>query len=123
MPLHQIHPNPAYDPGFRLDLDGCARFLHEGFTVDIQVRPATEEDMPPFLREVPPYAVMMIGTVTMEGVVLCEVAEGANEREPTRMREALEAVLPRAVEDARRKVVRMAMRIEEIDRERNPAAG
>ncbi|MET8605820.1 hypothetical protein ABZV92_19975 [Streptomyces rubiginosohelvolus] len=117
MPFHQINPNPACDPGFRLDLDGRARFLHEGFTVDVQVRPATREDMPLIVAEVSSFAVMMIGTVTMEGAVLCEVSEAANEREPARMREALESVLSRAVEESRRAVRNMVLRIEEIDRE------
>ncbi|MFI1530955.1 hypothetical protein [Streptomyces griseus] len=123
MPFHQIHPYPACDPGFRLGLDGRARFLHEGFTVDIQVRPATQEDMPPSVSEVPSFAVMMIGTITMEGIVLCEVSEAANEREPARMREALESALSRAVEEARRAVEKMVKRIEQIDREQRSASG
>ncbi|MFG3429693.1 hypothetical protein [Streptomyces californicus] len=70
MTLHQVHPNLACDPGFRLDVDGRARFLHEGFLADVQVRRAAREDMPQSLCEVPSSAVVMVGTVTMEGAVV-----------------------------------------------------
>jgi hypothetical protein len=114
--LQQIHPDRAYDPGFRLDLEGRARFVHEGYTVDVRVRRATAEDMPPYLREVPSDAVVVTGAVTLDDVVLCEASAAANEREPGRMREALEEVLREAVEAARRAVARLAARVEEIDR-------
>ncbi|MFI1189179.1 hypothetical protein [Streptomyces californicus] len=93
MPYRQAHPNLACDPGFHLDVDGRARFLHGGFLVDVQVRRATREGMPQSLCEVPSSAVVMVGTVTMEGAVLCEVSEGAGEREPARVSEALEVAL------------------------------
>ncbi|MEV7872728.1 hypothetical protein AB0P17_43035 [Streptomyces sp. NPDC088124] len=116
MQLQQIHPNPAGDPGFRLDFEGRARLVHEGYTVDVWVRRATAEDMPSSLGEVPSGAVMVTGAVTLDGVVLCDASAGANEHEPIRMREALEEVLREAVEATRRTVARLVTRVEEIDR-------
>ncbi|MGW6602272.1 hypothetical protein [Streptomyces sp. NPDC055036] len=116
MQLQQIHPHPAGDPGFRLDFEGRARFVHEGYTVDVRVRRATAEDISPHLPEVPSGAVVVTGAVGLDGVVLCEASTGANEHEPGRMREALEEVLREVVEAVRHTVARLAARVEGIDR-------
>ncbi|MGW1291067.1 hypothetical protein ACWD4N_47930 [Streptomyces sp. NPDC002586] len=116
MELQQL--NGGYvDPGFRLDLDGNARFVHEGYTVDVHVRRATAQDMPYYPPVDPdPYDVVITGTVRLDGVDVGEHSAGANERDGYVMRSALEEVLREAVEDARRTVKTLVSRVEAIDR-------
>ncbi|TLQ39463.1 hypothetical protein [Streptomyces marianii] len=58
------------DPGFRLDLNGTARFLHEGYTVALHLRRATPEDVRSYYEplESDRHDVLLMGTVTLEGV-------------------------------------------------------
>ncbi|MFF9785632.1 hypothetical protein [Streptomyces nigrescens] len=116
MLLQQIHPNPAFDPCFRFDIDGRARFSHEGYLVDVQVRRPTAEDMPYCASAGhKSFDVVITGTVVLEQVVLCKVSANAVERDPYSMRGALEEVLCDVVEGARRKVAALAARAMEID--------
>ncbi|MFJ3182345.1 hypothetical protein ACIPJN_28690 [Streptomyces sp. NPDC086796] len=105
------------DPGFRLDLDGTARFFHKGYTVAIQVRRATPEDDLSYYQpqENDPHDVVMTGTVTLEGSDVGAAHAVANERDAHSMREALEEVLRDAVDDVRRTVARLSARVEQID--------
>lgn len=119
MQLQQIHPNPGLDPGFRLDLDGRARFRYEGYDVDVQVRRATAEpeDVPYCDSSEPSrYDLVVTGTVRLEGVVVGESASGADERDPYVMRAALDEVLRDAVQDTRRTAARIAAHVADIDR-------
>lgn len=87
------------DPGFR--------FLHEGYTVALQVRRATPEDVRSYY-EVPEsdrHDVLLTGTVTLEGVDAGTACAVANERDGHSMRRALEEVLRDAVDDVRRTAV------------------
>ncbi|MFE6274108.1 hypothetical protein ACFVQ9_35565 [Streptomyces goshikiensis] len=114
MTLCQLSAPP--DPGFRLDLDGTARFLHEGYLVRIQVRRAASEDEPHHQPpESDPHDIVMTGTVTLENTDVGVACAFANERDAHSMREALEEVLRHAVEDARRTVTRLISRVEQID--------
>ncbi|WP_371793119.1 hypothetical protein OG285_32840 [Streptomyces sp. NBC_01471] len=58
------------DPGFRLDVDGTAHFLHEGYAVALQVHRATPENARSYygLLEIDCHDVLLTGTVTLEGV-------------------------------------------------------
>ncbi|GAA3763872.1 hypothetical protein ACRWOO_29425 [Streptomyces sp. NEAU-PBA10] len=106
------------DPGFRLDLDGNARFLHEGYTVTVHVRRATPEDELYYfqLTEHDPHDVVMTGTLTLEGTDVGAASAVANERDAHSMREALEEVLRDAVNDARHTVACLSARVEQTDR-------
>ncbi|MFD3970233.1 hypothetical protein [Streptomyces cyaneofuscatus] len=106
------------DPGFRLDLDGTACFLHEGYTVALQVRRATSEDTRSYyeLLESDCHDVLLTGTVTLEGIDAGTACAVANERDGYSMRQALEEVLRDAVDDVRRTAVRLSVRVEQIDR-------
>lgn len=105
------------DPGFRLDLEGRARFLHEGFTVEVQVRRATPEDVQDYYEhEYDPDEVVMEGTVTLCGVDVATVGALANERDADSMREALARILAEVVDDARRTVARLSVRVQEVNR-------
>ncbi|MBZ3908597.1 MULTISPECIES: hypothetical protein [Streptomyces] len=115
MELRQLYA-PA-DPGFRLDLDGTARFLHEGYTVTVQVRRATPEDGLSYYQpqENDSHDVVMTGTVTLEDIAVGAARAVANERDALSMREAMEEVLRDVVDDARRTVARLSARVEQID--------
>lgn len=114
-PWTQIHPNPGLDPGFRWDIDGRARFQHKGFTVDVLIRRA-REDEPAYFRDVRPSSddVVLVGTITLDGVELSRVEQGADITEPHQMREALTYVLDSAVKGARTQVLRLLDRIGDI---------
>ncbi|MYR64075.1 hypothetical protein GTY54_50370 [Streptomyces sp. SID625] len=85
MELRQLHA-PA-DPGFRLSLDGTARFVHEGYTVSVQVRRATPEDALNYHDyEYDPDEVVMAGAVTLEGTDVGAAWAVANERDAHEMR-------------------------------------
>ncbi|WP_332756906.1 hypothetical protein [Streptomyces sp. MT206] len=116
MELRQLRA-PA-DPGFRLDLDGTAQFVHEGYTVALQVRRATPEDALYYYQptEHDSDDVVMTGTVTLEGTEVGAARAVANEREGHSMREALEEVLRDAVADVRRTVARLSACVEQTDR-------
>ncbi|WP_217226085.1 hypothetical protein [Streptomyces anulatus] len=117
MELRQLG-GPA-DPGFRLDLDGTARFVHQGFTVTVQARRATPEDHLYYYRpaEHDPHDVVVSGIVTLENTDVGTASAVANERDGHNMREALEDVLRASVDDARRTVARLSVSVERIDRE------
>ncbi|WP_030574178.1 hypothetical protein [Streptomyces aureocirculatus] len=105
------------DPGFRLDLEGRARFLHEGFTVEVQVRRATPEDVQDYCEHgYDPDYVVMEGTVTLCGVDVATVGALANERDADSMREALARILAEVVDDVRRTVARLSVRVQEANR-------
>ncbi|MFD4245805.1 hypothetical protein ACFWP3_30060 [Streptomyces sp. NPDC058525] len=105
------------DPGFRLDLEGRARFLHEGFTVDVQVRRAAPEDVQDYYEhEYDPDEVVMEGTVTLCGVDVSRVGALANERDADSMREALARILAEVVDDVRHIVTRLSVRVQEANR-------
>ncbi|MFG3403687.1 hypothetical protein [Streptomyces sp. NPDC048142] len=104
------------DPGFRLDLEGRARFLHEGFTVEVQVRRAMPEDVQDYYEhEYDPDEVVMEGTVTLCGVDVATVGALANERDADSMREALERVLAEVVDDVRHTVAHLSVRVQEAN--------
>ncbi|MEV6426005.1 hypothetical protein [Streptomyces sp. NPDC051662] len=117
MELRQLSA-PA-DPGFRLDLDGSARFFHEGYTVTVQVRRATSEDALSYYQpqENDPHDVVMTAAVALEGTDVGVACAVADERHAHSMREALEEVLRGVVEDVRRTVALLGARVEQIDRE------
>lgn len=105
------------DPGFRLDLEGRARFLHEGFTVEVQVRRATPEDVQDYYKhEYDPDEVVMEGTVTLCGVDVASVGALANERDADSMREALARILAEVVDDVRHTVTHLSVRVQEANR-------
>ncbi|MEU6406154.1 hypothetical protein [Streptomyces sp. NPDC046985] len=116
MELHQLGA-PA-DPGFRLDLDGAARFTHEGYTVAVQVRRAMAEDARSYhdLLENDRHDVLITGTVTLESVDAGTVYAVASERDGHSTRQALEDVLRDAVNDARRTAAALSARVKQIDR-------
>lgn len=115
MDLRQLGA-PA-DPGFRLDLDGQACFLHEGFTVLVQARRATPEDVQAYYEhEYDPDEVVMDGTVTLCGVDVATVGALANERDADSMREALERILAEVVDDVRSVVAQLSVRVQEANR-------
>jgi hypothetical protein len=113
--FQQHYPNPGADPGFRWDLSGRARFLHKGFTVDVLVRQATEEDIAHYGSELSSNDVVIVGTVELDHVELSSVEHGADITEPYLMREALAYVLDNAVIDARRQVADLVKRLAEVD--------
>ncbi|MEO3976731.1 hypothetical protein [Streptomyces sp. CAU 1734] len=83
MELHQLR-TPA-DPGSRLDLDGTARFVHEGYTVMARVCWAVPEDTR-YYAEPTDHAVhdvVMTGTMTLEGVDVGAADSFANSATPT----------------------------------------
>ncbi|GGU52675.1 hypothetical protein [Streptomyces violascens] len=104
---------PATDPGFRLDLEGRARFVHEGYTVDVLVRRPNEQDA---LEYIEAGEILVIGTVVLEGLEVANVTRLAEESDGSSMRETLEQVLRDAVENTRRMVARLAARVEKTDR-------
>lgn len=106
------------DPGFRLDLDGTARFLHEGYTVALQVRRATSEDIPSYyeLLASDRHNVLLTATVTLEGIDVSTACAVANEHDGHSMRQALEEILRDAVDEVRHTAVRLSARVEQIDR-------
>ncbi|MFJ5071711.1 hypothetical protein ACIQC7_35375 [Kitasatospora sp. NPDC088556] len=105
------------DPGFRLDLEGRARFLHEGFTVAVQARRATPEDVHDYYEhEYDPDEVVMEGTVTLCGVDVATVGAFANERDADSVREALERILAGVVDDVRSVVAQLGVRVQESNR-------
>ncbi|MFF9436349.1 hypothetical protein ACF1BP_21705 [Streptomyces sp. NPDC014735] len=106
------------DLGFRFDLDGTARFVREGYTVTVQVRRATPEDVLSYCQpqENYPQEVVMTGTVTLEGTDVGTAHAVVNERDAHGMRQALEEILRAAVNDVRRAVARLSTRVEQIDR-------
>jgi uncharacterized protein YlxW (UPF0749 family) len=106
---------PAVDPGFRLDLEGRARFVHEGYTVDVHVRRPNEQDA---LEYIEAEEIVFIGTVALEGFEVAKVTRLAVENDGASMRETLEQVLCDAVESTRRTVARLAARVEKTDRAR-----
>ncbi|MFJ4700474.1 hypothetical protein ACIP5N_22155 [Streptomyces sp. NPDC088768] len=110
------------DPGFRLDLDGTARFIHEGYLVELQVRRATAEDTRSYyeLRENDRHDVVLTGTVTLKGIDVGTAYAVANERDGYSMRLALEEVLRETVTDVRRTVAALNARVEQIDRKHRP---
>lgn len=115
MEPRQLHA-PA-DPGFRLDLDGRAHFLYEGYTVSVQVRRTTPEDVLNYHEyEYESDEVVMAGAVTLEGIDVGAAWAVANERDVHDMREALERVLRETVDDLRHTVARLSARVEETDR-------
>jgi hypothetical protein len=116
MELRQLGA-PA-DPGFRLDLDGTACFVHEGYTVTVQVRRATPQDARYYndLLENDRHDLVMTGTVTLEDIDAGTAYSVANERDGHSMRQALEEVLRDAVDDVRRTVARLSARVEQTDR-------
>ncbi|WP_331762475.1 hypothetical protein OG612_45495 (plasmid) [Streptomyces sp. NBC_01527] len=123
MTRQQVHPSPGLDPGFRLSLDGRASFVHEGFPVDIHVRPATVEDLPYYNRMEPSRNdVVITGTITLEGVEVAEVSAGADFNHPYRMGEALDEVLSGAVSGARDMVETLVKRVLAIDAKHAQAA-
>ncbi|MCX4826802.1 hypothetical protein OG883_45020 [Streptomyces sp. NBC_01142] len=113
MELRQLSA-PA-DPGFRLDLDGTARFLHEGYTVTVQGRRATAEDAWCYYDPLDRHDVLLTGTVTLQGVDAGTAYAIASELDAHSMRQALEEVLREAVDDVRRTAARLSARVEEID--------
>jgi hypothetical protein len=105
------------DPGFHLDLDGNARFVQEGYDVDVHVRRATVDDVLYCdTLNLHRYDVVITGTVRLEGVEVGEASAGANERDGYMMRAALEEVLRDVVADVRRTVKALVERVEKIDR-------
>jgi hypothetical protein len=116
----QLHPSPDLDPGFRWDIDGRARFLHKGFVVNVLIRQATQDDVPYYrgaiqALEFSSKDVILVGTVSLDGVELASVEHGADITSPHQMREGLLYVLDEAVRDARTQVTRLAKRVAEID--------
>ncbi|MFE7485160.1 hypothetical protein [Streptomyces sp. NPDC057552] len=120
MELRQLGA-PA-DPGFRLDLDGTARFTHEGYLVVIQARRATAEDTRSYFEplETDPHDVLLTGAVTLEGIDVGTASAVGNERDSHSMRQALEEVLRDTVTEVRRTVAALNARVEQIDREHRP---
>ncbi|MEO3976671.1 hypothetical protein [Streptomyces sp. CAU 1734] len=116
MELHQLR-TPA-DPGFRLDLDGTARFVHEGYTVTVEVRWAEPDDGRYYSKPTDhvEHDVVLTGTVELEGVGVGASRSFANERDAHSMREAMEEVVRDAVDSARYTVARLSARVEETDR-------
>ncbi|MER8119215.1 hypothetical protein [Streptomyces sp. NPDC094031] len=110
------------DPGFRLDLDGTARFTHEGYLVAVQVRRATAEDTRSYyeLLETDPHDVLLTGVVTLEGIEVGTASAVANERDSYSMRQALEEVLRDTVTEVRRTVAALNARVEKTDRKHCP---
>ncbi|WP_327359555.1 hypothetical protein [Streptomyces sp. NBC_01304] len=117
MDLQQID-GLAVDPGFRLNLDGKARFQHEGYIVDVLVRRPTVEE---FREGFESDEVVVIGTVTLEKIEVGKDRSVANEYDGGELREALESVLQRAVADARHTVARLAARVDTTDSKSRPA--
>ncbi|MFI6528077.1 hypothetical protein [Streptomyces uncialis] len=113
MELRQLSA-PA-DLGFRLDLDGTARFLHEGYTVTVHGRRPTAEDAWCYYDPLDSHDVLIAGTVTLEGVDVGTAYAIANERDAYSMRQALEEVVRDAVDDVRHTVARLSARVEQID--------
>ncbi|MEV8546944.1 hypothetical protein [Streptomyces sp. NPDC051572] len=120
--MEQIHPNPNFNPGFRVGLDGRAVFLLDGFRVDIHVRPASPEGMPYTVAVIEPRDVVITGSIALDGVRLCEVYATANEDDPFNMRDALSRVLNDAVGTARCKADNLVALIRKID-QRNAGEG
>ncbi|KAB7835703.1 hypothetical protein [Streptomyces mobaraensis] len=105
------------DPGFRIDIEGRARFLHEGFTVEVQMRRATPEDVREYYgHEYDPDEVVMEGTVTLCGVDVATVGALANERDADSMREALARILAEVVDGVRRTIARLSVGVQEASR-------
>ncbi|MFE7118845.1 hypothetical protein ACFU99_25845 [Streptomyces sp. NPDC057654] len=113
MELRQLSA-PA-DPGFRLDLDGTARFFHEGYTVTVQGRRAATAEDAWCTYEPVDCDVQITGTVSLEGVDVGTAYAVGNERDAFSMRQALEEVLRDTVDDVRRTVTRLSARVAQID--------
>ncbi|MFE0472708.1 hypothetical protein ACFW2V_13935 [Streptomyces sp. NPDC058947] len=120
----QLHPSPDLDPGFRWDIDGRARFLHKGFVVNVLIRQATQDDVPYYRGDIQALEfssndVILVGTVSLDGVELSHAEFGADITDPHLMGEALISVLDEAVDDARGQVERLMRRIADIDTKSN----
>ncbi|MEU5431364.1 hypothetical protein AB0H73_37975 [Streptomyces olivoreticuli] len=121
MQLRQIHPVPDLGLGIRLDLEGRARFCHEGFVVDVHVRRVTEDDGVWYCGdETGPNDVLVIGTISECGVELVRVESPGDFGHPRELREAVEQVLRDAVEGARGTVAGLVARFADIDRRNRP---
>lgn len=114
-PWTQTYPSPGLDPGFRWDIDGRARFLHKGYTVDVLIRRLGEDAVDYFGDRLGDGHVELTGTITLEGVELVRVESNADITEPHQVREALQYVLDEAARDASLKVARLVRRVDEIE--------
>lgn len=119
--MPQLRPNPDLDHGLRLDLDGRARYLHAGFTVELHVRHATADDHLPGGAE--PDDVVMTGTVSLCSVELAAVSRDANLVDGYYLvQETVNGILAEAVTGARRKVAELNSRLASIDLANSKAA-
>ncbi|MFD8654966.1 hypothetical protein [Streptomyces mirabilis] len=123
MTRNQFYPSPGFDPGWRWDLQGRARFRHKGFDVEVLVRPATDEDGAYYVDTEPSTNdVVIVGTVTLDHVEVGRAEAGADITEPYVMGQALDEVLNGAAGDARIQVARLVKVLADVDAREAKAA-
>jgi hypothetical protein len=112
----QFYPSPGDDPGWRWDHEGRAEFRHEGFDVRVRIRPVTADQPAYYMGDEPsPHDVVVVGTVTLDGIEVSNAEESADITDAHRMREALENVLDNTVKDARTQVGRLVKALAAVD--------
>lgn len=104
-PWTQTFPNPGLDPGFRVDPRGHARFLVQGYGVDVVVAYLSDGSD----------EVEVTASVTMHGIRLAESLTRGEWGEPYVLRDLLGMVLTDVVREARSAVHKLAQQVAETD--------
>ncbi|MET7363197.1 hypothetical protein ABZS76_32835 [Streptomyces sp. NPDC005562] len=107
-PWRQVFPHPDLDYGFRLDPAGRARFIEQGYAVDVVMRSLDEV-------EEDEANVDITASVTLHGVKVAEVEAPAPWREPHVMRDVLGSLLVDVVDEARSTVGELARIVADND--------
>lgn len=103
----QTFPNPGLDPGFRVDPEGRARFLVEGFLVDVVVKYADRDDSGDDVE--------MTASVKLADVVVATSERGGEWGESHTLRVILDDLLLDVVTSARHKVREINKHLARID--------